>query len=93
MEFANYTKACSSDVGVNFSWNNSYVVSFSDWLEHIIIDEGADVSQVVLSICYEIRWIRNKRCFEGIEIHSASNCYKSAIKAIFNGVQNELLQS
>ena len=82
----------ASHFGVNFSWNNSSAKSFLDWLEHII-NEGADVSQVVLSICYEIRWIRNKRCFEGIEIPSASNCHNSAIKVIFNGVQNDLLQS
>jgi hypothetical protein len=37
--------------------------------------------------------IRNKRCFEESEIPSASNCYKGAIKAVFNVVQNDLLQS
>lgn len=61
-------------------------------LEHIIINEGADVSQVVLFICYEIWRIRNKRCSEGIEIRSASECYESAIKAVcnFNSAQNDV---
>lgn len=64
-------------------------------LKHIIINEVADVSQVVLFICYEIWRIRNKRCSEGIEIRSASECYKSAIKAVcnYNSAQNDLLQS
>jgi hypothetical protein len=51
--------------------------------------------QLVEAICYEICWVRNKRCFDGIDMPSALSVCNSALKAIqeFNSVDTMLVQA
>lgn len=49
---------------------------------------------MVMAICYEIWWSRNKRCFEGIEIPCAVRCCNKALKNVhnFNYAHNVVVQ-
>jgi hypothetical protein len=57
----------ASPLGVKFRYNDDSPKSFLEWLKHIIIHEEKDVIQLVMAVCYEIWWTRNKRLFEDPE--------------------------
>jgi len=61
---------------------------------YIILYEDVEIIQIVMAICYEIWWSRNKRCFVGIEIPCAVRGCNKALKNVhnFNYAHNVLVQ-
>lgn len=85
----------ASPLGINFTTNGEESLNFNEWLTKIIIHEARDIVQLVVAICYEIWKVRNKRCFERIDMPNALSVCNSAIKAIheFNSIDALLLRS
>jgi hypothetical protein len=50
----------SSPFGINFD----NVDDFCTWLEKIIMQDQPEVSELILSLCYGLRWARHMICFE-----------------------------
>jgi len=55
---------------------------FSEWLQHVIMQSDNEIIQMVCSLCYEIWSVRNKRCFEGINMPMALDICKKAIQEV-----------
>jgi hypothetical protein len=72
----------ATPLGINFSSNDEANLNFNEWISKVVINEDREVVQLVVAICYEIWRIRNKRCFEGIDMPYALSVCNSACKAI-----------
>jgi len=82
----------ATPLGITFSSNDEVNFSFNEWVSKVVVNEDREVVQLVVAICYEIWRVRNKRCFEGIDIPCALSVCNSACKAIqdFNSAENML---
>lgn len=85
----------ASHLGINFNNSNFHGCSFNEWVEHIIVNEPEHVIKYVLSICYDIWKVRNKVCFEGLEIPIVATVVHTANNSIisFQNVNALIMQN
>jgi len=62
---------------VVFDSHESRYVPFHKWLEKNIIDVDEDIIVHVLALCYEIWCVRNKKCFDGIDVDVTATIQKA----------------
>lgn len=74
----------ASPLGCKFVTNRSCPLVFRDWLEQMIMQKGIEVLELILAICYEVRKVRNKRCFEGQGLPTTMTCFTTALNSILN---------
>jgi len=75
-----------SQLGISHQNFGSDSCNFIPWLEKVLMHEDAETTRLVLSLCYVLWNVRNKRCFEGLELPDPVTCANQANKnvIIFN---------